>query len=352
MITQDDLHQLVKSLDVQDRRADDLTLRMEDLESLVLFQHYLHGTRLAVGIDVSTVADGDGHLAGNLTVGDGTGGKYLFIDGAAGEQRHIEIMSGGLGRWRLITSGAAESGSNVGSDFIIQSRKDDGTYLANTLKIVRSTGEATFSKNLTVGDGTGGRLLTLDGAAGQVRDFYFKSGGSSRWTIRVDGATESGSEAGSNFVIIARYDNGSFKSSPLKIWRATGSIQLGGDDIYTVPWTNYSGSSNIIGWASFTTKVIEYKKIGKLVFVNYYIIGTSGGSDGTKATFTLPFTHGQAGVPSFNMAKARNNGANLNGKGWGRMLGNVATFYINESEGSWIASGSKVLIGQFQYEAA
>ena len=34
MITLEDLHRLVKSLEAQDKRADDLTLRLEDLENL------------------------------------------------------------------------------------------------------------------------------------------------------------------------------------------------------------------------------------------------------------------------------------------------------------------------------
>jgi hypothetical protein len=42
------------------------------------------------------------------------------------------------------------------------------------------------------------------------------------------------------------------------------------EDIYTAPWTNYSSTSHIIGWASFTTQEVFYKKIGRLVYVHFY----------------------------------------------------------------------------------
>ena len=126
------------------------------------------------------------------------------------------------------------------------------------------------------------------------------------------------------------------------------------DMVTSVPWKDHSGTSTIFGWASYTTKVIEYKKIGKLVFVNYSIIGTSGGDDGTVATFTLPFSHGHAAGnnPAFSMAKARNNGNNLAGAGWGRVMTATATFYTTEAEAGWTATGSKWIQGQFWYEIA
>ena len=126
------------------------------------------------------------------------------------------------------------------------------------------------------------------------------------------------------------------------------------DMVTSVAWTDYSGTSTIVGWASYTTKVIEYKKIGKLVFVNFTIVGTSGGDDGTVATFTLPFTHGHGAGnnPAFKPAKAKDNGGNLAGAGWGRVITATATFYTSESEAGWTATGGKVIIGQFFYEIA
>ena len=59
------------------------------------------------------------------------------------------------------------------------------------------------------------------------------------------------------------------------------------DMVTAVPWTDYSGTSTIVGWTSYTTTEIWYKKIGKLVFVQFDIEGVS---DDTVATFTLPYS--------------------------------------------------------------
>ncbi len=270
-MNQEDLHRLILALGTQDKRADELTLRMEDLESLVTLGDWLTGQRLAIGgIDPTTVADGDGHLAGNLTVGDGTGARHLTIDGASGYHRNLVFQSGGVDRWRIRTQNTAESGSDVGSDFEIVARTDAGAYL----------------------------------------------------------------------------------STPIKIWRKTGAIQLGGADFYTVPWTDYSGTSTLVGWTSYTTKVIEYKKIGKLVFVHYNIVGTSDpGANGIYARFSLPYNEGVGGIP-YHVSFIMNNG--VRAFGWCYMSG--ATCYFTKSAtaatNGWSQSGQKRLFGQFFYEAA
>ena len=60
------------------------------------------------------------------------------------------------------------------------------------------------------------------------------------------------------------------------------------DMVTSVAWTDYSATSTIVGWTSYTTKEIWYKKIGKIVFVTFHIAGTS---DDTVANFTVPFSN-------------------------------------------------------------
>jgi hypothetical protein len=118
-------------------------------------------------------------------------------------------------------------------------------------------------------------------------------------------------------------------------------------DIYNIPWTDYSGTSTITGWSSFTIKEIGYKKIGNLVFVKFRLIGTS---DVTNANFTLPLT-GEG---------------DINGACWGRDNGGTRAptlFYVDGSipdvdiwwGGSatgFTASGTKEAAGHFWYEVA
>jgi len=123
-----------------------------------------------------------------------------------------------------------------------------------------------------------------------------------------------------------------------------------GNDIYSVPWTPYHGLSTIIGWSSYVTKEIWYKKVGKTVFVQFYIDGVS---DHTTASFTLPYPMRS----DLHMGKAlrfRDNGT----WGIGNMLLAVGTSLLrfratmNSTNTSFTASGNKSVIGQFRYETA
>lgn len=113
-------------------------------------------------------------------------------------------------------------------------------------------------------------------------------------------------------------------------------------------WTDYSSSSTVTGWSSFTTKSILYKKIGKTVFVSYAVVGTS---NSTAATFTLPYTpvHAVRGC-----GFTTNNGSV--GPGGGLIImGNVdgtVTFCPTMAVGEWTASGAKSCEGQFWFQTS
>ena len=51
-------------------------------------------------------------------------------------------------------------------------------------------------------------------------------------------------------------------------------------------WIDYSELSIITGWSAYTQKKIFYKLTGNMVWVQFYIYGTS---NDTLANFTLPF---------------------------------------------------------------
>lgn len=81
--------------------------------------------------------------------------------------------------------------------------------------------------DLTVGSaGTGVRIITLNGASANARDIQIKSGGVLRWILRVDSTGETGSNAGSDFSILARTDAGAANVTPLSIKRSNGAISI------------------------------------------------------------------------------------------------------------------------------
>jgi hypothetical protein len=88
--------------------------------------------------------------AGNLAInrsGDASAASAL-IYGDAGFPRQVAAYTGILLRWNMVlASAAAESGSNAGSDFVLQRYNDAGTYIDNPFSITRSSGIATFQQS-------------------------------------------------------------------------------------------------------------------------------------------------------------------------------------------------------------
>lgn len=130
-----------------------------------------------------------------------------------------------------------------------------------------------------------------------------------------------------------------------------GNIKATGE-IYNVAWTDISQSVTIGGWSSFTDQYIYYKKIGKTVFMKFYLLGTSN-SD--VAQFMLP--SGQNMTTNFHnldiVVRRCDNGS----WGWGFGEIPVATpyiiqFYVTASGGGWTSSGQKAVMGEFFYQTA
>jgi hypothetical protein len=120
------------------------------------------------------------------------------------------------------------------------------------------------------------------------------------------------------------------------------------------PWIDFSEQSTIVGWSSFTTKIIRYKVVGKMVFGYINIVGTS---NSTSTNFTLPFAASSAygSVTSYNggfvctdnittcqayitMTQSSNV---INCGIWASATASTAT---------WAASGNKMIRGHFFYE--
>ena len=122
------------------------------------------------------------------------------------------------------------------------------------------------------------------------------------------------------------------------------------DMVTSVSWRGYHDASTIVGWSAYTAKLIYYKKIGKLMFVQFYIDGTS---DDTVATFTIP--HTPNANPSFSAFYVRSRDDNVwLAQGLGLLTGGNATIqcYTTSDGALWTNSSTKTIVGQFWYEAA
>ena len=135
----------------------------------------------------------------------------------------------------------------------------------------------------------------------------------------------------------------------------TSAIQTQLDGKLTsASWVDYSATSTIVGWASFTTKIIRYQVIGKTVNVWVYISGVSNSATtsitlnySASANYTI-LTYG-GGLLSLN------NGTS--GHGYTNVpisSSNIFTFgywtTATSSTATWTASGTKSIRGFFSYE--
>jgi hypothetical protein len=123
-----------------------------------------------------------------------------------------------------------------------------------------------------------------------------------------------------------------------------------GEDIYSDgdDWQNWYSSSTVVGWSSYTQQNIWYKKVGKLVFVKYYLSGTS---NATGVTFTLPFAC-HTNIAAINYSRVQDNGTWASGHT--AMASGSSQVVVRVGHGTsastWTASGPKSCIGEFFYE--
>lgn len=90
---------------------------------------------------------GNSTLTGTLTVNGSTfrvasaaGSGDMQSSGAAGQNADATLMKAGLARWKWRANNASESGSNAGSNLLLNSYDDAGSFLATVMEITRSTG--------------------------------------------------------------------------------------------------------------------------------------------------------------------------------------------------------------------
>jgi len=240
-------------------------------------------------------------VPGSFTVGTGFGWRMVIVDGAIGNTCGLQLMKDTKTRWIVQASNEAESGGNVGSNLAIHRFDDSGSWIAKAFGISRETGDAIFFGDLNVGLG-----------------LYV---GSTVTDVDPDN-------------IVADSDI-----------RAGGDLEAVGD-IRTSAWSPYHATSTVTGWSAFTTKKIYYKKVGKLVFVKYWIAGTS---NQTYARFTLPYSQVND-IKMDNWSRIQNNGTIAHGLIELQANGNLINAYADAAGNVFIASGTKMIQGIFWFQ--
>lgn len=115
-------------------------------------------------------------------------------------------------------------------------------------------------------------------------------------------------------------------------------------------WVDYSATSTVTGWSSFTTKIIKYTIVGKVAIIEFAIQGTS---NATTTSFTLPAALANLSTSKSRGCYAADNGAAIvtGGVAWVNTSGTTVTIYTDWALNSaWTASGNKHIVGSIELE--
>jgi hypothetical protein len=85
----------------------------------------------------------------------------------------------------------------------------------------------TFTVDQLISTGASQALLSLQANAAVAKTIQFLTGATSRWVVSSEATAESGSNAGSNFIINSYNDAGAYLSTPFQITRSTGNVGIG-----------------------------------------------------------------------------------------------------------------------------
>ena len=94
-------------------------------------------------------------FAGGLRFTSPTGNAVFILDKAgSGNEADLVFTNAGTARWRILGGdGAAEAGSNTGSNFYIQGCNDAGAVINAPVLLTRSTGDVSLGNNLWMNNG-------------------------------------------------------------------------------------------------------------------------------------------------------------------------------------------------------
>ncbi|MBN1130286.1 MAG: DUF2793 domain-containing protein [Chitinispirillaceae bacterium] len=112
-----------------------------DGSKLVNSQIFDNGTNVGIGgVPVANKLEVSGTDVAVASKCSSGGGANFTIERPAGYQGNFWLKTGSLGRWKIGVNGDAESGSNAGSNLVVNRRADDGSSIADALIIKRDTG--------------------------------------------------------------------------------------------------------------------------------------------------------------------------------------------------------------------
>jgi C1q domain len=175
---------------------------------------------------------------------------------ASGQSNSIQGYTNGSVRWVMrFGSSTAESGSNIGSDFVIDRYSDTGVAIATALTISRSNGDSIFSGGIGANYINAGAFTAYGAtpsysinknASGQNNYVLGLTNGVNRWAMNLgEGTAEAGTDAGSDFLLSRYSDTGVFLGNALFINRKNGIFTFGSGARRTAALGQLNATANV-----------------------------------------------------------------------------------------------------------
>ncbi|SHF15182.1 Right handed beta helix region [Pedobacter caeni] len=152
-----------------------------------------------------------------VTKTDFNSGVYTYTTGVPGEEiKRIGIVGNSFVDTRAIPL------SNYAYPPAVRISKD--SYQKNNTMI--GYRQPLAEKLVVGGNGDPDQSVTINAKSGTLRELLFQTAGLRRWDIRVNNVAEAGAQAGSDFLIIRRNDDGTVAGNPITITRSDGAMKL------------------------------------------------------------------------------------------------------------------------------
>ena len=161
--------------------------------------------------------------AARTNLGAGAIGSAVFTAATASAARTALAISGEAANYRTdlgLGTAAIHNTGTSGSTVPLQNQ--NALFSGSQFWVSNSAADTQF----IVGSSTNAfaAYANIYSAAGQFRAVRFYTGVNQRWLCGVNNAAESGSSAGSNFVLNAYDDSGTYLSQPILVTRSTGVV--------------------------------------------------------------------------------------------------------------------------------
>jgi hypothetical protein len=118
--------------------------------------------------------------------------------------------------------------------------------------------------------------------------------------------------------------------------------------IETESWIEFGATTTNVGWSPVSNSLVNYKRVGDIVFVSYYIDGTSNAN---TTSFTLPYTASNLYNVYLTLGRTDDDSVTLTTPGGIVITAGtgVVNCYRNTALATWKNSGVKTISGQFWY---